>query len=67
MLGNLWARVKALFARLFRRKPPEPGRFESDSKSALRGLLAVGAVDPGQAANTSSTFRAATSTGAARR
>ncbi|MEO8305794.1 MAG: PHB depolymerase family esterase [Betaproteobacteria bacterium] len=40
MLGNLWARLKALFARLLRHKPPEPGRFETDSSSALRGLLA---------------------------
>ena len=31
MLGNLWPRAKAFFSRLFRRKPPEPGRFESDS------------------------------------
>lgn len=40
MLGNLWARLKALFAGLLRRKPPEPGRFEADWSSTLRGLLA---------------------------
>jgi poly(hydroxyalkanoate) depolymerase family esterase len=40
MFGKLWARVKAVFAGLFRRKLPEPGRFESDSGSALRGSLA---------------------------
>lgn len=40
MFGKLWSRAKALFARLFRRAPPEPGRFESDTGTALRGLLA---------------------------
>jgi poly(hydroxyalkanoate) depolymerase family esterase len=41
MFGKLWARAKAFFARLFRRRLPVPGRFESDSRSALRGTLAV--------------------------
>ena len=40
MFGKLWSRAKALFARLFRRAPPEPGRFEPGAKSALRGWLA---------------------------
>jgi hypothetical protein len=40
-LGRLWARTKDFFARAFRRKPPEPGRFETGSRSSLRGMLAV--------------------------
>ena len=40
MFGNLWSRIKAFFARRFRRAPPEPGRFESDTTSVFRGLLA---------------------------
>src|SRR5438128_412918 len=39
--GKLWARTKDFFARLFRRKPPEPGRFETGSRSSVRGLLGV--------------------------
>ncbi len=42
MLGKLWSRAKAFLAGLFRRKPPEPGRFEEDAQSSLRGWL-VGA------------------------
>ena len=41
MFDKLWPRTKAFFSRLFRRKPPEPGRFESDTRSALRGWLAT--------------------------
>lgn len=41
MLGNLWSRAKAFVSRLFRRKPPEPGRFESDARTSLRGMLAT--------------------------
>jgi poly(hydroxyalkanoate) depolymerase family esterase len=41
MLRNMWSRAKALFARVFRRKPPEPGRFESDARTSLRGMLAT--------------------------
>lgn len=37
---GLWVRIRDWFARLFRRKPPEPGRFESDSKASFRGFLA---------------------------
>lgn len=40
MFGKLWARVKAFVSGLLRRKPPEPGRFETGSKSSLRGWLA---------------------------
>jgi poly(hydroxyalkanoate) depolymerase family esterase len=39
MAAKLWSRVKSLFTRLFRREPV-PGRYESDSRSALRGSLA---------------------------
>ena len=39
MLERLWSRIKAFFVGLFRRKPPPPGRFESDKKAAFRGLL----------------------------
>lgn len=41
MLRNLWSRAKAFFSHLFRRKPPEPGRFESDARTSLRGMLAT--------------------------
>ena len=40
-LRGFWLRTRAFFARLFRRKPPEPGRFESGSKGSIRGFLAV--------------------------
>ena len=39
MLRKLWSRIKELFVRLFRRVPV-PGRYEADSRSALRGSLA---------------------------
>jgi poly(hydroxyalkanoate) depolymerase family esterase len=38
-VGRLWASTRDYFARLFRRKPPEPGRFETDSRSSIRGLV----------------------------
>lgn len=41
MFGKLWARAKAFFSGLFRRKPPEPGRFEAGTRFSVRGLLAV--------------------------
>lgn len=37
----LWARVKAFFSGLFRRRPPTPGRFEPGSRFAFRGGLAA--------------------------
>ena len=39
MIRRLWARAKEFFARLFRREPPEPGRFEADSRSSIRGIV----------------------------
>jgi poly(hydroxyalkanoate) depolymerase family esterase len=39
--GKLWARTRDFFSRLLRRKAPEPGRFETGSRSSLRGFLAV--------------------------
>ena len=41
MFRKLWSRAKGFFSGLFRRKPPEPGRFESDTRSSLRGMLAT--------------------------
>ncbi|MGE5668346.1 MAG: alpha/beta hydrolase family esterase [Betaproteobacteria bacterium] len=40
-LRDLWSRAKAFLGRLFRRKPPEPGRFETGGKGTFRGFLAV--------------------------
>ncbi len=42
MLEKLRSRVRAFVDRLFRRKPPEPGRFESGSKFSWRGWLTSG-------------------------
>ena len=36
----LWSRLRAFFARLFRRAPPQPGRFVADSAFAWKGWLA---------------------------
>lgn len=41
MIAKLWAAAREWAARLFRRKPAEPGRFVADSKLAWRGWLAV--------------------------
>lgn len=41
MFRKLWQRTKGFFARLFRRAPPEPGRFESGTKGSWRGWIAV--------------------------
>jgi len=41
MIAKLWAAAREWAARLFRRKPVEPGRFVADSKLAWRGWLAV--------------------------
>jgi poly(hydroxyalkanoate) depolymerase family esterase len=40
MLEKLLSRARGVFAGIFRRKPPEPGRFESGSKFSWRGWLA---------------------------
>src|SRR5262245_40375004 len=39
MIRSLWSRTREFFGRLFRRKPPEPGRFETDSRSSIRGTV----------------------------
>ncbi len=39
MWRNLWTRTKSFFARLFRRAPPEPGRFEHGSKWSIKGFV----------------------------
>jgi poly(hydroxyalkanoate) depolymerase family esterase len=39
MLRKLWSRLKGFVTRIFRRVPV-PGRYEADSRSALRGSLA---------------------------
>ncbi len=41
MIAKFWAAAREWAARLFRRKPVEPGRFVADSKLAWRGWLAV--------------------------
>src|SRR5438552_7034988 len=38
---SLWSRARELFARVFRRAPPEPGRFDTGSKFAWRGWVPV--------------------------
>jgi poly(hydroxyalkanoate) depolymerase family esterase len=38
-LGRIWSRTRDFFARLFRRRAPEPGRFETASRSSLRGMV----------------------------
>jgi poly(hydroxyalkanoate) depolymerase family esterase len=42
MLEKLRSRARELLARIFHRKPPEPGRFVSGSKFSWRGWLASG-------------------------
>jgi poly(hydroxyalkanoate) depolymerase family esterase len=42
MLAKLRSRIRDLFVSIFRRKPPEPGRFISGSKFSWRGWLASG-------------------------
>src|ERR1700676_507720 len=37
----MWSRLGELVQRLFRRKPPEPGRFVTDRKFSWRGWLAA--------------------------
>ena len=41
MIAKFWAAARGWAARLFRRKPVEPGHFVADSKLAWRGWLAV--------------------------
>jgi poly(hydroxyalkanoate) depolymerase family esterase len=41
MIGKLWARAKEFVVGLFRRKPPEPGRFESGSRWSFTGWIGV--------------------------
>ena len=41
MITKLWSAARQFAARLFRRKPVEPGRFVADSKFSWRGWLAV--------------------------
>lgn len=38
---SLWSRVRGFLARLFRRAPPEPGRFERGSKFSWHGWVGV--------------------------
>jgi poly(3-hydroxybutyrate) depolymerase len=40
-LRHLCLRARVFFGRLFARKPPQPGRFESGSKSSARGFLGI--------------------------
>jgi poly(hydroxyalkanoate) depolymerase family esterase len=40
-MPGFWTRIRGWFSRLFRRKPPQPGRFEADSKASFRGFLAT--------------------------
>jgi poly(hydroxyalkanoate) depolymerase family esterase len=41
MIAKVWSAAREWAARLFRRKPVEPGRFVADSKLSWRGWLAV--------------------------
>ena len=41
MSDSFWPRIRGFFTRLFRGKPPEPGRFVAGRKFALRGWLAA--------------------------
>jgi poly(hydroxyalkanoate) depolymerase family esterase len=43
MLESLRSRIRELFARVFGRKPPEPGRYVTGNKFSWRGWLASGA------------------------
>jgi poly(hydroxyalkanoate) depolymerase family esterase len=38
---SLWARTRDFFGRLFRRAPPEPGRFEAGSKFSWHGWVSI--------------------------
>jgi poly(hydroxyalkanoate) depolymerase family esterase len=41
VIERVWSAARELFARLFRRKPAEPGRFVAGSKTSWRGWLRV--------------------------
>jgi poly(hydroxyalkanoate) depolymerase family esterase len=41
MIAKLWSVAREWTARLFRRKPPEPGHFVAESKLSWRGWLAA--------------------------
>jgi poly(3-hydroxybutyrate) depolymerase len=41
MIGRLWSALLEWTARLFRRKPVEPGRFVADKRMSWRGWLSV--------------------------
>src|SRR5437870_1215448 len=41
LLQKLAARIRDFFARLFRRKPPQPGHFVAGSKFSWRGFLSI--------------------------
>lgn len=47
-LKNLWSRVREFFAGLFRKKPPEPGKFVADTKLSWRGFLVHAPLVPPQ-------------------
>ncbi len=49
-LEQIWSRVREFFAGLFRKKPPEPGKFVADTKLAWRGFLAHAPLIPPQRA-----------------
>jgi poly(hydroxyalkanoate) depolymerase family esterase len=38
---SLWSRARDFFARLFRRAPPQPGRFETGSKFSWHGWVSI--------------------------
>jgi poly(3-hydroxybutyrate) depolymerase len=40
VLHNVWSRARGFFARLFERKPPQPGQFVADVKLSWKGFLA---------------------------
>jgi len=47
-LKDLWSRVREFFAGLFRKKPPEPGKFVADTKLSWRGFLVHAPLVPPQ-------------------
>ena len=40
LLTDLWSRLREFVTGLFRKKPPEPGKFVADTKLSWRGFLA---------------------------